>query len=89
MRSQSWFVATLVAGALVGLLATGGNRTSGQAVNPRPIVQWEYQSISSNNAEATKTTLDAWGAKGWELVTAYQIGKDGMGGSWYIFKRPK
>ena len=46
---------------------------------------WEYASIL-NDGPATKTTLDALGADGWELVTVLQ-GAQTMQ-LLYVFKRP-
>jgi hypothetical protein len=89
MRFNRWTGSAALGGLLIGLLASWNATSVGQAPAARPAVAWEYKSTMVGNDEDLHNALNALGAQGWELVTAYTKGKDGMGGVRYLFKRPK
>jgi hypothetical protein len=74
---------------LIALLALRNTASPGQAPAAKPAVAWEYKETVVGNDEDLHSTLNAWGAQGWEMVTAYTRGRDGMGGVVYLCKRAK
>jgi hypothetical protein len=89
MRSNRWIGGAALGGLLIGLLAIGSTTSPGQAPSAKPAVAWEYKSTVVGNDRDLHVALNDLGAQGWEMVTAYTTGRDGMGGVVYLFKKAK
>jgi hypothetical protein len=89
MKSNRWIGGAALSGLLIALLAIGNTSSPGQAPAAKPAVAWEYKSTMVGNDEDLHSTLNGWGAQGWEMVTAYTRGVGGQGGVVYLFKRAK
>jgi hypothetical protein len=85
-RFTPWKVCLTLACLVLGLLALGSTRSSGQAPKETPASAWEYKTLFGVAHKENDDQMNELGSQGWTLDTVLEEPNNAVR---FVFKRAK